>query len=161
MSEGGRGAPLADRPALVEHVARLKHDLGKYVSLRIRWLPERATDEERRSAVVADLLSTRTGADGVRDAWAIWTELSPELLGQRALADGSPVDLAADPEVMALTREMTEIARVVAELRSGTADDAWVRRGMRAALRVTEACRSLDQRARAAVATPPEGQGPP
>ena len=60
---------MLDRPpeqlrTLAEQLGRLKHDLGKYICFRQRWLPEDAPTDERREALVADLLQTRSGPSG-------------------------------------------------------------------------------------------------
>lgn len=68
-----------DRPpeqlrTLTEQLGRLKHDLGKYICFRQRWLPDDADAEARREALVADLLQTRSGPAGTVDARAVWGE---------------------------------------------------------------------------------------
>lgn len=71
-----RRSPDQLRP-LVEHLARLKHDLGKYICFRQRWLPEDADPATVRDALAADLLQTRSGPAATVDARQVWQEFSP------------------------------------------------------------------------------------
>ena len=63
--------------SLLETVAALKHDLGKYVA----WTSANLTDEawadpvsdELIGALRGDILETRKGRDGVHEsAWEVW-----------------------------------------------------------------------------------------
>lgn len=56
-----------------------RHDLGKYIALQSRWLPEDASTEEIRAALVADLRGTRRSGAIQEDAWQVWERLRPEL----------------------------------------------------------------------------------
>lgn len=138
----------AVRAALGEHTARLKHDLGKYVSLQARWLPPDASPDERRAALAADLLTTRRGPEGEVDAVALWRELRRPLVGEADLDGGGRADIAADPAVAAIDAAMVVLEGLVPALRAGTAADADVRRGAEAAATVAEACRDLHRRVR-------------
>ena len=68
-----------------EALARIRHDLGKYVVLQQRWLPPGATDGERRAAVLADVLETRRSPRSTDDAVAVWAGLAEE----RAVLSGA------------------------------------------------------------------------
>lgn len=68
---------VADRAELVEQVAALKHDLGKYVA----WMSANLGDDhwhgplrdELLGALTRDLLRTRsTEGGGHESAWAVW-----------------------------------------------------------------------------------------
>jgi hypothetical protein len=68
---------VADRDELVEQVAALKHDLGKYVA----WMSANLGDDhwhgplrdELFDALTRDLLRTRSTADGGHEsAWDVW-----------------------------------------------------------------------------------------
>jgi len=74
-----------DHEALLELVARLKHDLGKYIAFQIRWVDDTAPVSERRRALEADLLETRRGPSGTVDAHAVWLEFRPALYGEEPL----------------------------------------------------------------------------
>lgn len=134
---------------LTDHVGRLKHDLGKYVSLQARWLGEDASTADRRKALEADLLSTRRGPDGSHAATSVWDEFRPGLVGAGDLGGGARADLSDDPDLISLQHNMAIIADVSAALRANTAGDEVVARGADAALLVAEACRSLARRVRA------------
>lgn len=140
--------PPEVRRALADHLSRLRHDLGKYVSLQVRWLGEDPDPAALREALEADLLGTRRGPSGTVDALAVWAEFRPALVGEAPLPDGPLVDLRGDPDLARLDAGMAEIARVVAALRADDLDADGVRRGARAAAEVAEACRALWTRAR-------------
>lgn len=141
--------PPAARRVLVAHVARMKHDLGKYVALRQRWLGPDAPLEERLAALVDDLLATRRGPDGTLDALSVWGEFHPGLYGQAPLEEGCVVDLSSDPDVRAIDGAMAELARALPALREGVADEGLVDRACAAAREVAARCRALDRRLRA------------
>ena len=135
--------------ALADHVLRLNHDLGKYVSLQVRWLGEDPSIEDLRRAVEADLLSTRRGPDGSRSATSVWAEFRPGLVGEADLVGGARVDLSGDPDVVTLDQNMGVISKLAAALGSPSADTEAVERGVEAARVVAETCRSLARRVRA------------
>jgi hypothetical protein len=136
------------RGALGEYVARIKHDLGKYVAFRIRWVGSDAPLGERREAVAADLLSTRRGPEGERDAASLWREFRRALVGEEALPDGSRVDLSADPAVVEIDLALQRIAAITAALRDLSADEDRVRQGADAAFAIARACSDLHRRVR-------------
>ena len=84
--EGLDGATDEQVAAFAEHVARLKHDLGKYIAFRQNWLADEADEDALRQALVADLHHTRRGPAGSVDAQTVWREFRPPLLGEVALA---------------------------------------------------------------------------
>ncbi len=138
----------AHRRALFDHVSRLKHDLGKYVSLRVRWLSDDAGAAERRDALTSDLLATRHGPDGVQGAVSVWDGFRPALVGQGDLDGGLRVDLSDDPEVVRLDRAMAIVSRVAGAL-DAVADTAGdLAEGEAAAREVADACRTLYRRVR-------------
>lgn len=134
------------RVAALEHAARVKHDLGKYVAFQLRWLPPDAPLADRVDALRADLLSTRRGPDGAVDAPTLWAELRAPLVGEVPLPGGAHVNLSNDPAVVAIDAAIAEIRDVVAGLDG--ADVALVEAGTRAALAVAEAARDLHRRLR-------------
>lgn len=135
---------------MANHVARLKHDLGKYVALRQRWLAEDAPIAERRAALFDDLLATRRSPNGIQDAVSVWQELRPALVGEVEVCGGWRVDLRQDPDLATVEDAMGTLAEVIAALRTGEVDVSIVERGEFEAVRVSEACRALDRRVRCA-----------
>lgn len=57
---------------LLDALADLQHDLGKYILLPISMLPADATDADVRDALRIALRETRTGPGGSRSAAEIW-----------------------------------------------------------------------------------------
>lgn len=151
--------PPSARRALVAHVARMKHDLGKYVALRQRWLGADAPLHERLEALVDDLLATRRGPSGTLDALSVWGEFRPGLLGEAPLEEGCRVDLSADPDVRAIDAAMAELSRVLPALRAGEVGEALIDRAGAAAREVADRCRALDRRLRAGHDDDPEPEG--
>lgn len=107
-------------------VARIRHDLGKYVALQQRWLPPGATADERRAAVLADVLETRRSPRSTDDAVAVWAGLAEE---RAVLGD----------EVREIDALVGELARTMEALRRGEG----VEEAGRVALAISEACRQL------------------
>lgn len=100
---------------LIERVAALKHDLGKYVA----WASANLDDgtwkrlpvsDELMAALRADLLETRKHADRRETAWEVWQgfraelsgELEPELV---AVADAVAVLEGIGPALRANDRD--------------------------------------------------------
>ncbi len=109
-----------------EAVARIRHDLGKYVALQQRWLPPGATDAERRAAIVADVLETRRSPRSTDDAVAVWAGLAEE----RAILE---------EEVAEISGLVAALDALIPGLRAGRdVDEAG-----RIALAISEACRRL------------------
>ncbi|MEM6995012.1 MAG: hypothetical protein AAF721_31150 [Myxococcota bacterium] len=67
-----------DADSLVEQVAALKHDLGKYVAWMSANLEESAwtgpVEPLLVSALQSDILATKKGSDGDRAAWEVWAQ---------------------------------------------------------------------------------------
>lgn len=135
--------PSGAREPLRDHLSRLRHDLGKYVSLQVRWLGEGADPGALRQALAADLLETRRGPQEVTDAPTLWAQLRPALAGEAPLEGGVIVDLSADADFRRLDEAMVRIAEVVRDLRSGVDGPQTVAAGIEAAQIVSGACRAL------------------
>lgn len=71
-----------------EAALRLRHDLGKYVTMAARWLPDDPAEAELRAALSDDLLHTARGPAGDRSAAEVWA-------GLRGEWEGAPPALAA------------------------------------------------------------------
>lgn len=61
----------------IDALRAVRHDLGKYVSFQLRWLPEDAPDAELLDALRNDVLQTRRGPSGTESAPEIWKRLRP------------------------------------------------------------------------------------
>jgi hypothetical protein len=120
--------------SLVDHAARVKHDLGRYVAFQVRGLPPDAPLELRRDALAADLLATRKGPQGSEDAAELWARLRAGF--------GDRVD---HPAIAVLDARMADVAAAITALRAGNADAAAVDAGITAALAVAAACKNLTQ----------------
>lgn len=125
--------------SLVEHVRRLRHDLGKYVSLQVRWLGEAPSPDALRQALCEDLLRTRRGPAGARSAPEVWGDFRERLLRE----------LPSDPHVQAIEADAQAIEALLPALVSGDASGAMVEEGARAAARISAATRALLQRVQA------------
>jgi hypothetical protein len=134
----------ATRTDLVAHLARVRHDLGRYVALQQRWLGDDATAEARAEALAADLLATRRGPEGTTDAVTVWADLRPPLVGEAPLPGGAMVDLTGDADLERLDAAMRDVARAIEGLRA--ADASVVERGAAAAVEVAAACDALWRR---------------
>ncbi|HND32331.1 MAG TPA: hypothetical protein PLA94_20145 [Myxococcota bacterium] len=64
-----------------EALTQARHDLGKYIALNLRWLPDAPTEEQLRAALITDLRATRSGGGVQEDAWSLWQRLRPGLTG--------------------------------------------------------------------------------
>ena len=136
----------ASRAALTAHLDVLRHDLGKYVTLQVRW--SAGDPAALHDALRADLLATRRGPAGTSDAVEVWEGLAPELRGERALPTGERVDLRGDVDFDALEDAMRSVRGTITALGAGRPDDALLQRGADAARTVGEACRRLWARSR-------------
>lgn len=140
--------PSAGREALAQHVARVRHDLGKYIAFQARWLPAGAGIEELRAALEADLARTRSAAGAVESAPRIWDRLRPALVAGALLEDGSRIDLSGDADLAEVDAGMAIVRATLPELATATAPALEETRA--AALRVAEALQRLHARVRAA-----------
>jgi hypothetical protein len=64
-----------------EAIALARHDLGKYIALQTRWLPEDPATEELRAALLSDLRRTRSGGGVEESAVEVWRRVRPALEG--------------------------------------------------------------------------------
>jgi hypothetical protein len=136
-------ATAEELAALDAFLGRMKHDLGKYVSLQMRWLAEEASLEDRERALKADLLATRRGPQGTQDALSVYREFRPVLMGDEPLSAGIVMNLSAHPMVVSLDAAMEEVARIAHVLTDSAVGEDDIDRGGRAALTVSNHCRDL------------------
>ena len=64
---------------LLDALADLQHDLGKYIAMPVTMLPADATDADLRDAVRGALRETRIGPNGTRSAQSIWDGFQAEV----------------------------------------------------------------------------------
>jgi len=111
---------------LVEVVAALKHDLGKYVAWRSANMGENAwrapCSRELIEALRSDILSTHSGMHANEAAWDIWARHTSGLPRPLELPELRAVELAVsqlrDAEPALRASDGAELARRSDELRS-------------------------------------------
>lgn len=130
--------------AITEHLGRLKHDLGKYICFRQRWLGPDADRQAWLEALQADLLNTRSGPSGSMGAEQVWEEFRAWLQGEGV--DG--LDVRRDADGAALFAGMESILAALPGLERGEAE---VEALHAACLEVSERVRALHGRARDAL----------
>jgi hypothetical protein len=113
---------------LVDDLADLRHDLGKYIGFESR----SAAPERVRAALERDLHATREHAGRSESCWELWARLRPSVLDD-------------DPDVMAIDRAL-EALRIDLE----RADDRVLQEAKEHASSVTAATKRLHARALAA-----------
>ena len=136
--------------AITEHLGRLKHDLGKYICFRQRWLDADADHDAWIGALRADLLATRSGPSGSMRVDQVWEEFRPWL-------EGAGLDVRSDPDGAELFAAMARALGALPGLERGEVDVDAVHA---ACLEVSERVRSLHARGRDALRqarTSPQG----
>jgi hypothetical protein len=119
---------IAALDELVEDLADLRHDLGKYIGFESR----NAEPRQLRRALARDLHGTREHEGRRESCWELWARLRPD-----ALTD--------DPDVLAIDRAL-EALRIDLE----TADDRALQDARDHTSAVTAATKRLHARALAA-----------
>jgi hypothetical protein len=132
--------------ALRDLLARLRHDLGKYVALQARCLADDASADDLRQALIADVVQTRRSRAGIESAPAIWAVFRPMLVGELPLPDGAHVFLAEDPAVVEIDRQMGVLASLIEALASNSTSVEELERGAAASRAVADAIRALQRR---------------
>ncbi|MCA9525515.1 MAG: hypothetical protein KC549_04350 [Myxococcales bacterium] len=94
-------APAPD--TLVDLLADLQHDLGKYLRLPLAWLPADAGDDDVREAAREALLATRRAGGRVHAAADIWQAFLADVQDDLAARAGWPPLVAAVARVLAWT----------------------------------------------------------
>ena len=113
---GPRTEDAVEQQELLEHVERLRHDLGKYIAFQLRWLRPEPSTEELRQALVADLAQTRRSATRVESGPQIWRRLRPTLVSEEPLPSGGHADLTGDPDLRAVDEAMVTIGELLPQL---------------------------------------------
>lgn len=113
---------------LVEDLADLRHDLGKYIIFETRFIEDRDDIDALRAALARDLLQTHERKGKPMTCWQVWERLRPP-------------ELAKDPDVVAIERLLSALKAL------DLADDGALPRARTLAADVAEATRRLYQRA--------------
>jgi len=113
---------------LVDDLADLRHDLGKYIGFESRM----SESSQLRAALAKDLFATRQHGERSESCWELWARLRPA-----ALADDPDV-IAIDQALDALKMDLT------------SADDRALQEAKERAASVTAATKRLHARALAA-----------
>lgn len=121
--------PPAALEDLVEDLADLRHDLGKYITFGVRFLGPDPAAGDLRAALEADLHRTARRPSGDEAAWEVWARLRPR-------------GLDSDPDVRRIDAGVQRLAS--ADLSGDAESLAAVAAEARA---VAAATRSLHQRA--------------
>ncbi len=121
--------PPAVLAPLVEVLADIRHDLGKYICFEQRFLAADAPLDQRRAALIADVGQTRRSGERVESAMDLWARMRPAQL------DG-------DEDVDFIDAEMG----LLSQLWQAT-DPSDVERALAAAQAIARATRSLHGRA--------------
>ena len=69
--------PASELADLVERLADIRHDLGKYLTLGVRFAGDDPGEEDLRDALRSDLLRTARRPSGDEAAWHVWARLRP------------------------------------------------------------------------------------
>ena len=131
--------PPAALAPLVELLADIRHDLGKYICLEQRFLSSDASLDQRRAALIADVGQTRRSGETVETAMDLLARLRPAQL------DG-------DEDVDFIDAEMGLLS-----LLWQATDPAGVERALAAVQAIARATRSLHGRALARVGEGSDG----
>lgn len=113
-----------------------RHDLGKYVSLNLRFLPPDADRAALREALLADLTQTRRGPSGGQEsAPEVWSACRPAL--------GAAL---TTPEVGQVDAAIQHIQSALVGLQADTLDDEALQALAQSARGVTAALTALTRR---------------
>ncbi len=144
--------PVAVAPeasaALRTGLRRLRHDLGKSMSLQLRFAGPGASEAELVEALAQDVIHTRRSPQGSVSARVLFEAARPWLVGEADVpgARGIRVDLSDDEAFRALADAVSELARHEAEIWRGALRGATLERLVAAAHAGTRACRALVDR---------------
>lgn len=137
---------LPVHPELVEWAKRLRHDLGKYITMQQRWLAPGASIEERYEALIADVVETRRSTQKVVDAFHIWAEFRSIFSGEVALSDGTAWNLLNDEDLVSIEMNLEILAGVLRGLSGGGRTPVLLKQGEEATRAISGACRSFSRR---------------
>jgi hypothetical protein len=138
--------PPVAAEALLEHLERIQHDIGKYVAFETRFLDPDASDDELRGALIADLRHTRRDARGSQGVLELWEASSGPLLGRAPLEDGSRVDLSREAELCEILASLAGIAGLLPGLDAAPRGE--LERARACALAISASLKSLRARVR-------------
>ena len=133
--------PLEELEDVVEDLADIRHDLGKYLTLGARFLGPEPGVADLREALKGDLLRTARRASGDETAWELWARLRPDGL------DTDPDVQKIDEGIQALAMADLEGDRTVLEAAAACA------------VEVSQATRNLHRRAAVRLAASARNEG--
>ena len=133
--------PVEKLEEMVEDLADIRHDLGKYLTLGARFLGPEPGLADLREALKGDLLRTARRTSGDETAWELWRRLRPE-------------GLETDPDIQRIDEGIQALATADLE-----GDRPVLEAAAACAVEVAQATRSLHHRAavRLAESAPNEG----
>ena len=131
--------------ALAASVRRLRHDLGKSMSLQLRFAGADADAEILADALRDDVLQTRRGPRGTRSAFELFDGAWPWLVGEAELPEppGGRVDLSRDPVLMRLAEAIAELRSHRSEIEARSLSQPALTRLVALAHEGTAACKEL------------------
>ena len=139
----------SERAALIEWIGRLKHDLGKYITMSQRWLEPDASISERREALIQDVTETRRGPDGTQTAVEVWGSFRAVYEGSEALPGSRARSLRGLTYLQELATTMHELSEWMPQLTVDAGADV-VEHGAALTQRVARCCRELAREAKEA-----------
>ncbi len=129
---------------MLQLLAALKHDLGKYVAFQLRCLPDDASLNELEEALRADVLQTRRSAQQTENALDVWQRLRAQIV-----ALDPKHELTSCQEFVALDGAAMNLAQVISAAKNGKLNMEQAQQGRQAALEVSAKVRVFVRVARA------------
>lgn len=140
-------APNA-RAALAKSLRALRHDLGKSLSLQLRFAGDSASEAERAEALREDVCRTRRGPAGVVSAFDLFDGAWPWMVGLADVPDapGVRVDLSPDPAAIGLQAAIEALRARRSDIEATTPRGPDLEALIAHAHAGTATCRALTQR---------------
>jgi hypothetical protein len=149
--EFGAALSLKACDELMEWGLRLRHDVGKYITMQQRWLGDEASVNARCEALLADVLQTRRREAETEDLFALWAEFEAVFGGRVCLGDGTRLDIVDDVDLMNIKSNVCLLEDVVRQLSSERPNPDLLERAEGATREISGACRSFSRRLRRAL----------
>jgi hypothetical protein len=130
---------------MMEVLAALNHDLGKYVAFQLRCLPEDAPLGELEEALRADVMQTRCSAQQTENALEVWQRLRVQIVG---LEQDESHHLTSLQEFAALDAAAMGLAEVITVAKNGKLTLQQAQQGRDVALEVSAKVRAFVRAAR-------------
>lgn len=148
--DGNKPRAIGDQAMgdLLELGLRLKHDLGKHITMEQRWQSEAASSADRLTSLSTDVLATRRGPAGSSNAFQIWAEFRDQLAGVESVSEGLRVNLLNWPELINIEMNIASLRDVSVGLENRTLTDEQLDRAELATQEVAGSCRKFVSRLR-------------